>query len=130
MVAMIHDLNRTHFAASWSLSFIPRAPNDDGGTMDGGRAVLLDVSDALYDAAERLPPGSPWIDAFCKVAQVVESDAEARRLPARERLRRRGIKARARLSAVPVGARVPDPKYEPPPIQVYALRETLTGPIR
>ena len=46
----------------------------NGLTMDGERAVVLDVSKALYAAAERLPSGSPWIDAFCEIAQLIEGD--------------------------------------------------------
>lgn len=66
-------------------------------SMDGERAVVMDVSKALYEAAERLPSGSPWIDAFCGIARLIEGDAGPRALPASERLRRRGIQARARL---------------------------------
>ncbi len=73
--------------------------------MDGERAVVLDVSEALYVAAERLPHGSPWIDAFCEIAQLIEGDTGPRRLSATERLRRRGIQARARTSSH--GARTP-----------------------
>ena len=64
--------------------------------MDGERVVMLDVSEALYGAAEELPRGSAWIDAFCRIAQMVEGDMGSRPLSARERLRRRGIQARAR----------------------------------
>jgi hypothetical protein len=70
--------------------------------MDGERAVVLDVSAALYAAAERLPSGSPWIDAFCEIAQLIEGDAGSASLSASERLRRRGIQARARV--VPIEA--------------------------
>jgi hypothetical protein len=65
--------------------------------MNRERVVLLDVSEALYEAAERLPQGSPWIDAFCNVAQLVEADVRGAALPASERMRRRGIQARARV---------------------------------
>jgi hypothetical protein len=68
--------------------------------MDGERAVVVDVSNALYAAAERLPSGSPWIDAFCGIAQLIEGEAGPGALTASERLRRRGIQARARTSAV------------------------------
>ncbi len=95
-------------------------PVDRGGDMHGERVLMLDVSDALYEAAERLPSGSPWIDAFCNVAQLIEDDVGSRALPAGERLRRRGIRARASghvvsmhprpsqpcLAAVPDGQRV------------------------
>ena len=40
--------------------------------MDRERAVVVDVSRALYAAAERLPSGSPWIGAFCEIAQLME----------------------------------------------------------
>jgi hypothetical protein len=66
--------------------------------MDGERAVVLDVSRALYAAAERLPSGSPWIDAFCEIAQLIEGDTGPEALSASERLRRRGIQARARAA--------------------------------
>jgi hypothetical protein len=66
-------------------------------TMDGERAVVIDVSKALYEAAERLPSGSPWIDAFCGIAQLIEGETGPRTVTASERLRRRGIQARARL---------------------------------
>jgi hypothetical protein len=65
--------------------------------MNGERAVVMDVSKALYAAAERLPSGSPWIDAFCGIAQLIEGDTGPGPMTARERLRRRGIQARARL---------------------------------
>jgi hypothetical protein len=77
----------------------------NGSTMDGERAVVLDVSEALYAAAERLPHGSPWIDAFCEIAQLIEGDTGPGKLSASERLRRRGIQARARISSR--GARAP-----------------------
>ncbi len=67
--------------------------------MDGERAVVLDVSRALYAAAERLPSGSPWIDAFCEIAQLIEGDTGPAKLSASERLHRRGIQARARVSS-------------------------------
>jgi hypothetical protein len=60
------------------------------------RLLMLDVSEALFEAAEKLPSGSPWIDAFCNVAQLIEDDVGSRPLSAGERLRRRGIRARAR----------------------------------
>jgi hypothetical protein len=63
--------------------------------MDRERAVVVDVSRALYAAAERLPGGSPWIGAFCEIAQLMEGGEPSATLPARERLRRRGIQARA-----------------------------------
>ena len=66
--------------------------------MDRERAVVVDVSRALYAAAERLPSGSPWIGAFCEIAQLMEGGEPPATLPARERLRRRGIEARARAS--------------------------------
>jgi hypothetical protein len=66
--------------------------------INGERAVVVDVSRALYDAAERLPSGSPWIDAFCEIAQLMEGGKPPAALSARERLRRRGIQARARAS--------------------------------
>jgi hypothetical protein len=62
------------------------------------RAVVLDVSRTLYAAAERLPSGSPWIAAFCEIAQLIEGDAGPEALSASERLRRRGIQARARVT--------------------------------
>jgi hypothetical protein len=61
----------------------------------------MDICVALYEAAERLPSGSPWIEAFCNVAQLIDGNVESRALPARERMRRRGIQARARVEAVP-----------------------------
>jgi hypothetical protein len=67
--------------------------------MDSERAVVVDVSRALYEAAERLPSGSPWIGAFCEIAQLMEGGEPREALSARERLRRRGIQARARTSA-------------------------------
>jgi hypothetical protein len=67
-------------------------------TMDRERAVVVDVSRALYAAAERLPSGSPWIGAFCEIAQLMEGGEPPTTLSARERLRRRGIEARARAS--------------------------------
>ena len=67
--------------------------------MDRERAVVVDVSRALYAAAERLPSGSPWIDAFCEIAQLVEGGELHGAVSASERLRRRGIQARARLGA-------------------------------
>jgi hypothetical protein len=66
--------------------------------MDGERAVVVDVSRALYEAAERLPSGSPWIGAFCEIAQLMEGGKPPEALSARERLRRRGIQAKARAS--------------------------------
>ena len=68
--------------------------------MEGERAVVLDVSKALYAAAERLPSGSPWIDAFCEIAQLIEGEPVPATLSASERLRRRGIQARARLTPI------------------------------
>ncbi len=68
--------------------------------MEGERAVVLDVSRALYAAAERLPSGSPWIDAFCEIAQLIEGDPGPGALSASERLRRRGIQARARAAPI------------------------------
>lgn len=76
--------------------------------MESERAVVLDVSRALYAAAERLPSGSPWIAAFCEIAQLIEGDAEPVALSASERLHRRGILARARvrpLEPAPVAER-------------------------
>ena len=70
--------------------------------MEGERAIVLDVSSALYAAAERLPSGSPWIDAFCEIAQLIEGDTGPGTLSASERLRRRGIQSRARV--VPIEA--------------------------
>jgi hypothetical protein len=67
-------------------------------TMDRERAVVVDVSRALYAAAERLPSGSPWIGAFCEIAQLMEGGGPGEALSARERLRRRGIQARSRTS--------------------------------
>src|SRR5262245_47331330 len=75
-------------------------------TMDGERAVVADVSRALYAAAERLPSDSPWIGAFCEIAQLMEGGPPAPTVSARERLRRRGIQARAAASLN--GARRPD----------------------
>jgi hypothetical protein len=69
--------------------------------MDRERVVVLDICEALYEAAERLPAGSPWIDAFCNVAQLIEGNVASRVVPARERMRRRGIQARARSEAMP-----------------------------
>jgi hypothetical protein len=66
--------------------------------MDRERAVVVDVSRALYAAAERLPSGSPWIGAFCEIAQLMDGGEPPAALSARERLRRRGIQARARAS--------------------------------
>jgi hypothetical protein len=70
-------------------------------TMNGDRVVLLDISEALYGAAEKLPRGSAWIDAFCGIAQLVEGGVGSRPLSARERLRRRGIQARACRARAP-----------------------------
>jgi hypothetical protein len=67
--------------------------------MDSERAVVVDVSRALYEAAERLPSGSPWIGAFCEIAQLMGGGEPREALSARERLRRRGIQARARTSS-------------------------------
>jgi hypothetical protein len=69
--------------------------------MNGERVVLRDVSEALYEAAETLQRGSVWIDAFCTIAQVVEADVDSPALSASERLRRRGIQSRARVSLAP-----------------------------
>ncbi len=69
--------------------------------MDRERVVAMDVCVALYEAAERLPSGSPWIEAFCNVAQLIEGNVESRALPARERMRRRAIQARARFEVAP-----------------------------
>jgi hypothetical protein len=74
--------------------------------MDRERAVVVDVSKALYEAAERLPSGSPWIGAFCEIAQLMDGGDPPTVLSARERLRRRGIEARARTS--PNEGRRPD----------------------
>lgn len=68
--------------------------------MDRERVVAMDICVALYEAAERLPTGSPWIQAFCNVAQLIEGNVEPRSLPASERMRRRGIQARARMEQV------------------------------
>ncbi len=73
--------------------------------MDRERVVAMDICVALYEAAERLPSGSPWIEAFCNVAQLIEGNVAPRALPARERMRRRGIQARARMEAEPVRSR-------------------------
>ncbi len=93
--------------------------------MNRERVVLLDVSEALYEAAERLPQGSPWIDAFCNVAQLVEADVRGAALSASERMRRRGIQARARL-AVPLASE--DRKIAPIHRQVGdGLRASLSA---
>lgn len=83
-------------------------------TMDSERAVVLDVSRALYAAAERLPSGSPWIDAFCEIAQLIEGDAGPGALSATERLRRRGIQARARPAPIEAACADRHQAGEPP----------------